>query len=260
MDVRCEAEKEEGGVKSGHGGREQRARLLLEYTIRQLFELSDEQTKSLTKTLGDAFKDEPFTNVVTNGDVEFFGDFHRSTVVAGLLGGEVYVAENANKDIIGVAVWFGPGREMFDSEDQQEQGLSIVLNRFKPEHQEWFGGKIPAEVKHASWHLQTIATAPEYQRKGIARAFVDVMKAKVRNIPLVDEDSQSVSPWSAGIVGLRKLEHSWWLRRLQRRTSDIYEKIGFKRRGEAVTLEGMTGQKFNMWSLSLETVESKALS
>ena len=123
------------------------------YTIRRIFELSgegnilchthagtetnfryeEEQTKSLTKTLGDAFKDgqsesssrrkrrvcslgllEPFTNVVTNGDVEFFGDFHRSTVVAGLLGGEVYVAENASQDIVGVAVWFGPGREMFD--------------------------------------------------------------------------------------------------------------------------------------------------
>ena len=41
---------------------------------------------------------------------------------------------------------------------------------------------------------------------------------------------------------------------------EIYEKIGFKRQGAAVTLEGMTGQKFSMWSLSLETAGTKELS
>lgn len=36
-------------------------------------------------------------------------------VVAGSLAGEVYVAKTTGTDrIIGAAVWFGPGREMFD--------------------------------------------------------------------------------------------------------------------------------------------------
>ena len=57
----------------------------------------------------------PFTRVVTCSDVDFYGRLHAATVVAGSLGGEVYFAETEGGRIAGVAVWFGPGREMFDS-------------------------------------------------------------------------------------------------------------------------------------------------
>lgn len=62
-----------------------------------------------------------FTAVVTGkhelgGSQELWGPFWKSNVIAGLLGGEVYVAEtfDAPKKIVGCAVWFGPGRAMYD--------------------------------------------------------------------------------------------------------------------------------------------------
>jgi hypothetical protein len=39
---------------------------------------------------------------------------NRSQIVSGSLAGEIYVAENENNSIIGGAVWFGPGRDLYD--------------------------------------------------------------------------------------------------------------------------------------------------
>lgn len=57
----------------------------------------------------------PFTAVVTNNDVEFYGKLHGASVVAGVLGGEVYFAETESGELVGIAVWFPPGRMMFDT-------------------------------------------------------------------------------------------------------------------------------------------------
>jgi hypothetical protein len=63
-----------------------------------------------------------FTAIVTGHDpkvedMSYIGPFWVSTVVAGLLGGEVWVAEtdDTEKKVIGCAVWFGPGHTMYDS-------------------------------------------------------------------------------------------------------------------------------------------------
>ena len=39
---------------------------------------------------------------------------NRSQIVAGSLAGEIYVAEDEKNTVIGGAVWFGPGRELYD--------------------------------------------------------------------------------------------------------------------------------------------------
>jgi hypothetical protein len=69
----------------------------------------------------DHFLSDLFTAVVTGkrelgGSQELSGPFWKSTVIAGLLGGEVWVAETLTtpKKIVGCAVWFGPGRAMYD--------------------------------------------------------------------------------------------------------------------------------------------------
>lgn len=48
-------------------------------------------------------------------DRSYVGPFVMSTVVAGLLDGEIYVAEtnDAQKKIVGCAVWFAPGHTMW---------------------------------------------------------------------------------------------------------------------------------------------------
>ncbi|KAJ7667266.1 hypothetical protein B0H17DRAFT_950489, partial [Mycena rosella] len=125
-----------------------------------------------------------------------------STVVAGLLGGEVYVAETLDTGkIVGCAVWFGPGHTMYDSEDQQKYSLGPLMASFSPELRSWWLGTFLSQYdqfvtstlgegkKHNSWHLQTLGVDPEYHRKGAARLLVDtiVRKAASTNTALCVE-------------------------------------------------------------------------
>ncbi|KAJ6533373.1 hypothetical protein DFH09DRAFT_993372, partial [Mycena vulgaris] len=124
--------------------------------------------------------------------MSYIGPFWVSTVVAGLLGGEVWVAEtdNSEKKIIGCAVWFGPGHTMYDSEDQQKYSLGPLMAGFTDELKHWWiaaflpqyevvlTSALGEGTKHNSWHLQTLAVDPEYQRKGAARSLVNVIVEK----------------------------------------------------------------------------------
>ncbi|KAF9463582.1 hypothetical protein BDZ94DRAFT_1308694 [Collybia nuda] len=155
-----------------------------------------------------------FTAVVTGkrgmgGSQELSGPFWKSTVVAGLLGGEVYIAETftAPKKIVGCAVWFGPGRAMYDSPDQQAMALGPLMGLFEPPLQAWWGNfflplynkftssALGEGTKLGSWHLQTLGVHPEYQRQNVGKHLVDVVAAKatLNHIDMVVECSKEVN-------------------------------------------------------------------
>jgi hypothetical protein len=54
------------------------------------------------------------TAIITGHDPELFYPFFKYQILAGKLGGEIFVAEDTTKTLVGVGVWFGPGRAMFD--------------------------------------------------------------------------------------------------------------------------------------------------
>ncbi|KAJ7862702.1 hypothetical protein B0H13DRAFT_1638543 [Mycena leptocephala] len=112
-----------------------------------------------------------------------------STVVAGPLGGEVYVAEtnDAVKKIIGCAVWFGPGNTLYDTPEQQQHALGPLMATFNANLQKWWGevflpkygnSALGTGVKHNSWHLQTLGVDPEYQQQGAATLLVNAIVEK----------------------------------------------------------------------------------
>ncbi|KAH6873671.1 acyl-CoA N-acyltransferase [Coprinopsis sp. MPI-PUGE-AT-0042] len=201
-----------------------------------------EELASVTELLAAAYSDDPFTQVATANDVDFYGQMHAATVVAGSLGGEVYLAETKdNKKIIGVAVWFGPGREMFDSPDQQEQALGPLMGHFKPELRAWWGeeflptyakfneDRIGAGVKKNNWHLQTLATHPDYQRQGVARALIETVVRKAS-----------------------QMGHLICLETQTETNVGIYGRLGFKVAGEPIEITGLTGS-FPFWVLIRKT-------
>ncbi|KAF9016940.1 hypothetical protein BDZ89DRAFT_1075188 [Hymenopellis radicata] len=164
----------------------------LAFTIRQLV-----ATEATEEALAKAFADDLFTATVNGkkevgGDTTYVGPFWTTTVLCGLLGGEVYVAETADeeKKIVGCAVWFPPKHSMYDTKEEQDFVLGPLMGSFPPELQEWWGKKFLPQydvlndatlgpgVKHASWHLQTIGVDPAYQRKGAARQFIDTVHRK----------------------------------------------------------------------------------
>ncbi|KAF9008605.1 hypothetical protein BDZ89DRAFT_1078864 [Hymenopellis radicata] len=179
------------------------------FTIRQLV-ATEEQKKSLAglesitglkaaeEALAKAFADDLFTATVNGkkeagGDTTYVGPFWTTTVLCGLLGGEVYVAETADeeKKIVGCAVWFPPKHSMYDTKEEQDFVLGPLMSSFSPELQEC---ESPG-VKHASWHLQTIGVDPAYQRKGAARQFIDTVhrKAAAQGESLVTECAKEIN-------------------------------------------------------------------
>ncbi|KAJ7124100.1 hypothetical protein C8R43DRAFT_1031302 [Mycena crocata] len=160
---------------------------------------------AVESALGEAFIEDRFTAVVTGhvfkevtGDKEtdtsHIGPFWLTTVVAGLLGGEVYVAEtnDAERKIIGCAVWFGPGHSLYDTEAQRKYSLVPLMAMFDDNLQHWWhtvflptydemvASAIGPETRHNSWHLQTLGVHPGYRRKGAATRLVKTVVEKAR--------------------------------------------------------------------------------
>ncbi|KAJ6529065.1 hypothetical protein DFH09DRAFT_1185495 [Mycena vulgaris] len=132
--------------------------------------------------------------------IDYIGTFWLTTVTAGLLsrGGEVFVAETEGPEpqIIGCAVWFGPGYSMYDSTVEQEHALGPLLGLFDEPLQKWWHGSDASFLatygklvgsalggvdtegglakKEASWHLQTLGVHPDHQGKGVGTRLVGV--------------------------------------------------------------------------------------
>ncbi|KAJ7493618.1 hypothetical protein FB451DRAFT_446349 [Mycena latifolia] len=203
--------------------------------------------------LSRAFTGDLFTAVVTahdpkDPDTSHIGPFWKTTVVAGLLDGEVYVAETLDTHkIIGCAVWFGPGHTMYDTEDQQKYSLVPLMGSFDAELQGWWHAAFLPQydifltsvmgegTKHNSWHLQTLAVDPAYQRKHAATLLVNTVieKAALTNTPLCVECSTEPN-------------------------IEVYTKLGFhmmpKDKGGRdeckTTYTGVKGHSFSMWVMA----------
>ncbi|KAF9008616.1 hypothetical protein BDZ89DRAFT_996828 [Hymenopellis radicata] len=194
------------------------------FTVRQLVATEDQkksrgalesipELKATEDALAKAFANDLFTATVNGkkevgGDTTYVGPFWTTTVLCGLLGGEVYVAETTDdeKKIVGCAVWFPPNHSMYDTEDQQEFVLGPLMGSFSEELGEWWEKKVDSYsenkyraymrrqflpqydaftdatlgpgTKHESWHLQTLGIDPAYQRKGAATQLIDVVYRK----------------------------------------------------------------------------------
>ncbi|KAJ7191856.1 hypothetical protein GGX14DRAFT_32079 [Mycena pura] len=169
--------------------------------------VSGPELDHIGSVLTKAFTGGATSSVVANADIDEFSAGHDpgapvtdpshitalwvSTVRAGLLGGEVYVAEtkDADKKIVGCAVWFGPGDALFDTPEQQQQALGPLTHanlqkwwgeEFLPQYYRFVDCALGAGVKHKSWHLQTLGVDPEYQRQGVATRLVNAIVEKAR--------------------------------------------------------------------------------
>ncbi|KAF6744206.1 acyl-CoA N-acyltransferase [Ephemerocybe angulata] len=202
----------------------------LSLSIRRVTELTEEEVEATKALFSDAYKDHEFTSIVTGGDASLFGDFHMMCITAGLNAGQVYVAENDSKDIVGVAVWHPPEQaHPFDTPNVE--AAVPILNSFFPklrdEVKEWWmsflpesvrlmSGQFSPEERFASWYLQELATAPAYQRQGVARALVDVVK------------KQAAAQGRVVTTQIASSEHD----------VAIFKKLGFTEIGEAVNFTG----------------------
>jgi len=168
----------------------------LAFTIRRITSPSETDIENATNVLATAFEKDECAAIFTTRDPKMAVPFHRMKVTAGFLAGEVHVAEDADDNVIGVAIWFPPGREMLDSEDQLQQALEPFTSRFSIEVREWWdemfdefspeyndfmAASLGAGAVRKSWTLQVIAVVPEHHHKGVAKALVGTVREKANN-------------------------------------------------------------------------------
>jgi len=230
--------------------------------LRQLSKTaSDEEIEAVTRVMGDAFEGDKITNFLVGGfvgrggpkdpkDKSLVPALHRAQIKAGLIGGKVYVAELESVGIIGAAVWFGPGEELFQSEDQTEAGFNqfmAELGSRDPDMPEWWSTYfLPKYNSFASesfkdpkyklngWHLQLIGVHSKYQKHGVGTALIKEIKHKGSKL----EQGQSENLWMT----------------LETQTADarrFYKGIGFVDRGEmSVKSEKKSNETCPFWCLS----------
>ncbi|KAF5335352.1 hypothetical protein D9611_011751 [Ephemerocybe angulata] len=162
----------------------------LTVSVRRVTTITEQGAQSVKAVFEGAFKGDHFTGIVTGSDPTLFGDFHMMCITSGLSSGQVYVAENEAKDIVGVAVWHGPeqGHPLDVPSDGALPVLEPFMPKLKPEVQKWWtdvflpesgrllGSQFTPEARLAAWYLQDLATAPAYQRQGVARALINEVK------------------------------------------------------------------------------------
>ncbi|TFK95732.1 hypothetical protein BDV98DRAFT_577328 [Pterulicium gracile] len=174
--------------------------------IRRLVSPDAAAIDAAAKALTSSFLEDQFTKVVTGGAPDVIAALKRAQLLSGLDGGEVWVAED-KKEIVGCAVWFGPGRAMFDTDEQKKDLLGPVFARYDEDIRKWWPeyflprygaltlssfGTVPnpspkaadksdAQIpyKLAAWHLQTVGVLPTQRKKGILALLVDALKKKV---------------------------------------------------------------------------------
>jgi len=195
----------------------------LSFTVRQVITPTETDIENATNVLTAAFEKDDCTAIFIGRDPEMAAPFHRMKLTAGFIAGEVYFAEDAENNVIGVAVWFGPGREMFDSEDQFQEALQPFTDRFNAEAREWwtqwwddfspeYNEFIALSLGNGAlrsfWTLQVLGIVPEHHHKGVAKALIGTVREKA----------------DAGGLGM-------CLEAEQPHNVSIYERLGFKVKG-----------------------------
>lgn len=159
-------------------------------------EASENDVQSATKVMHEAFQDDKFLNILLGGHNDLLLDLILSVVKAGLIGGEVCVAEDA-RGFIGSIVWFGPSQDLLLSEEQCNAGFNQLMNKLSsrdPDMLTWWteyfiptSSKFTSEAygspqyRRDSWYLFMIGVRPSCQRRGVGTAMVEHTEAKIRD-------------------------------------------------------------------------------
>ncbi|PPR06250.1 hypothetical protein CVT24_000922 [Panaeolus cyanescens] len=163
---------------------------MIKFTVQRVESPSEELISSAVDLFYSLMNDDQAAISLCGGDTSLFKLQIRAMVKAAVLDGEFYTATNEEGRLIGYSIWMPPGQEMFSTEEQRALGFNEFVSAlpqagmdyFKNTYLAHFPGFVNQHLgptgKRDAWWLHNLAVAPEYQRNGIARAIVDVVKEK----------------------------------------------------------------------------------
>lgn len=125
--------------------------------LKHLSAVIDKDVEAVTRVLTEAFRTgvflsfnilqptdtlhpqtDKFNNLVVGGLSDLLATEIDAVTRAALIGGSVYVAETPEDGALGGAVWFGPGQELLEDEEQAAAGFNQFM--------ETLGGRYPEMI------------------------------------------------------------------------------------------------------------------
>ncbi|KAJ7437268.1 hypothetical protein B0H11DRAFT_2255613 [Mycena galericulata] len=216
--------------------------------------LETPELAGIVDVLSKAFSTDAFAAIITTGHPPnspvvnpLVRSTCQSTAISGLLDGEVYVAEtpDAAPKIIGCAVWFKPGHGLYETLSKggsKETFPGAIVGEalpgsstlFLPQYLKSISSALGEGAEAKYWRLQTLGVAPEYQRQGIGKLLVNMIKKS----PICVDCSAETNV-------------------------DVYERLGFSlmpkeqqgsRDACREEFTGLHGDKFSLWVLTRDIV------
>ncbi|KAH9477741.1 hypothetical protein JR316_0009968 [Psilocybe cubensis] len=206
--------------------------------VKRLVDPSEAEVEQATKVLVDAFKGDPFTNILVGGNMDLEPLQLGANIRAALIGGQVHVITLGPQpeDIVGVALWYPPGSSSFSSEEERAAGWNQFLEAAPDDLRKWWTDYfIPSMTRlnadtlgsgytHNSWHLHIFGVMRARHRKGYGKALYRLVEKQAKET-------------HSSIV-------------LETTTVQIYQRLGLGVRGE-IDIESNYG-KAHIWLMSKE--------
>ncbi|KAF9480764.1 hypothetical protein BDN70DRAFT_594765 [Pholiota conissans] len=159
-------------------------------TIRRIQNITPKETNVIADMLVRAFVNNPATPAMTGGNRELEGPLFKAMLRAGGLAGHLYVLENELREVLSIALWFGPGTVMFDTEEQRSLGFNDFMARLDDKTRNWWMTTYPQSVgeflktwlpkpQRDCWWLNTIGTDPKHQKNGYATQLLNYARKNV---------------------------------------------------------------------------------
>ncbi|KAF8121418.1 hypothetical protein EV363DRAFT_1365154 [Boletus edulis] len=156
----------------------------IEVKISLVTSLSDQDLEDVVSISDLAYRDamSPAVSLLTGGKLELIPDLFHAMTRCCLMDGECYIAtEVSTQKIVGTALWFPPGKQLWDTDElRQASGFNVFYDKLDQATQDWwtneYCGQVAAflkeqygpETHQVSWWLNNVAVLPEYQGNGIA--------------------------------------------------------------------------------------------
>ncbi|KAF9521557.1 hypothetical protein CPB83DRAFT_865414 [Crepidotus variabilis] len=202
---------------------------------RHLLKPSEDEIERCVAVLVDAFLGDPFGDVMLADYTRWAPAQLRMNIRAALFNGQIDVMSIGPSvvDIVGVALWWGPGEQAFPN------GWNQFMKDIPPPLREWWlntfiptltrlSNESIGEVSHLnSWHLSIFGVSKEHQRKGYGGALMELVANEAR---------ESKSPMV--------------LETFLDKNVEIYKKLGFEVKSEA-TIEDWREEKTEIYNVRL---------
>ncbi|KDR85989.1 hypothetical protein GALMADRAFT_132605 [Galerina marginata CBS 339.88] len=165
------------------------------FTVQRVENPDEEQINISADLFCDLMKDNQGAISLSGGDKSLMKLQALAIIRAGAFAGEYYTATNSDGEVVGYALWMPPGKELFSTEEERKLGFTEFMARLPEEGKEYFrttastsyylahfpgfvNGILGPTGKLDSWWLHMAMVRPDYQRKGITRALINVVRKK----------------------------------------------------------------------------------